>query len=129
MQKTRSEIMVETFAAYENPENRGLSPMGQCQYLTVDGKMCAVGRCMINPGNPAYINQASFNPLGNNAVTITIDEIDNLDEHLKDEYRGQDSDFWGDLQLWHDTEHNFEDNEISRRGWDEIKKLKSKWSE
>lgn len=129
MKKTRSEIMAETFAAYENPENRGLSPMGQCQYLTEDGKMCAVGRCMINPGNPAYINQYSLNPSGSDAITLTFNEIKNPDGHLKDEYRGHDSEFWCDLQSWHDSGGNFYNGHISQLGWDKIEKLKSKWSE
>lgn len=129
MQKTRSEIMAETFAAYENPENRGLSPMGQCQYLTVDGKMCAVGRCMINPGNKDYVNKYNHDLNHTNTFTIAFEDIENRCQHLKEEYRGHSVEFWTDLQRWHDCEDNFQDNEISQRGLNDIEKLKSKWSE
>lgn len=90
MPKTMLDILDEFEETYvKHPENRGISSGEHCQYLTPDGKMCAVGRYCLEPGY----------------LTGSVDAISyrgSIDHHLRAEYRGHPIDFWQDLQNLHD---------------------------
>ena len=101
--KTKTEILKETYEYYSTPSRRGTTNIS-CEYITPSGKMCAVGRCLINP------------------KSMPKNDIDNIwDSHkvdlrLKEDYRGHDVIFWQDLQDWHDAEANFLQSQISKQG-------------
>lgn len=100
--KTQQEIIDETIEYYRT-HPRGMNIReGECMYLTPDGCMCAVGRCMSDP-------QDGQHKIGNRALgDVPIDKLDLL---LKSDYRGHNLDFWGDLQNFHDTPQYWETEE------------------
>lgn len=117
--KSKVEIIEET-ANYYTSENRGivqnqsetevnLSNLGTpefCQYYTPDGKMCGVGRCMINPQRvEERFHDAMVCAMG-----------DTLDDHLKPEYRGHFIEFWEAIQNFHDTAKFWNENGLTEEG-------------
>ena len=120
---TKLEIIAETAAYYSNPSNRGKKPEGGCFYLTKDGKMCAFGRCMIDPSYLAgYGGLEDGEFLGaNKGVTKHFTQ-----ELLKPEYRGHNSSFWSALQNWHDDDSNFTETEISNIGILSLESLRTR---
>lgn len=108
--KTKKEIIDETVAFYSEDTSRratnieligGIS-FPRCKYLTEDGRMCAVGRCLIPDGKIRnYGNDYSYE-----IAMCTSGQITNLEEILKPEYRGHDIGFWRDLQNFHDDNEN-----------------------
>lgn len=112
--KTAREIIEET-AAFYTSENRAKPDNGRrCQYLTKDGRMCAVGRCLTDP---ARIE-------GN---YIFLQSIPNLDDELKPEYRGHPINFWQDLQRLHDYTFNWNNEGLSNDGESVRNRLLEKW--
>lgn len=103
MTKTKLEILKETYDYYTADSKRRsyriVNGRGRCEYFNPLGEMCAVGRCLI-PDSYKKIEQA----YGNKPIT-SFDE--NLDTLLKTEYRGHDSNFWVDLQRFHDSDLNW----------------------
>lgn len=115
------QIIEETVKYYsEDVSRRAIKPGGRCEYLTSDGKMCAVGRCMINPGTNRD-DDIGFIP------SYSIIEVDQ-DKILKKEYRGHENEFWFDLQKLHDANSNWIDNGLSDAGQRYVEKLKEKWA-
>lgn len=85
---------METLDAYSDPFNTAYSPESQsCVIETVDGKNCAVGRCMLR-GYQKKFHEAVGPDLGQNP---------RLDLMLQSEYRGHSISFWKSLQAFHDA--------------------------
>ena len=100
--KTKIEIINETVAYYsEDPLRRGLF-RGYCQYITIDGRMCAVGRCMIDPRTESPDAQ--------------IGQIERFERKLKAEYRGYTKRFWGELQRLHDVSEHWNEEGLTKEG-------------
>lgn len=104
MKKSKKEIIDETVEVYsKDPSQRGfvVNAMGLqvCKYLTDDGRMCAVGRCLI-PNQLMIAEDQSPQTYLNSSMSIG--KVVNLEEILKEEYRGHDIQFWKDLQQFHD---------------------------
>lgn len=101
--KTKVEIIKETAEFYTaNPRALVEGKFGQqCCYLTSDGRQCAVGRCLENPGvlNNAYIIREEFNK----AV-------------FKPEYLGHSLNFWSYLQALHDTNTFWGETGLTEKG-------------
>jgi hypothetical protein len=108
MKKTKLEILKETYEYYSDPNKRGHNGE-RCCYLTSDGKMCAVGRCLINPKK---LQDLSGNTIGSLIAGYNI----NLNLRLKPEYRGHSLEFWNSLQKWHDNSSNFDTDNITENG-------------
>ena len=109
--KTKTEIIEET-AAFYNLSNRGYDKeSNSCRYLTGDGKMCAVGRCLINP------EEQQFNEEGAHTLLSCSFDL------LKKEYRIEDLDFWYNLQRFHDCRSNWTDSGLSSDGELEKRRL------
>lgn len=94
--KTENEIIKETVEYYwADPGRRATSSRG-CEYLTADGRMCAVGRCMTE--------ETRLRTPG--AIVNVVDLSDyfssSLDDMLQPEYRGHPVHFWALLQNLHD---------------------------
>jgi len=79
---TMLETLNETLAAYTS-ETRAVDEKGMCRFLTNDGRMCALGRCMREPRKFAVMEDFDFN--------------------LRPEYRGYPIGFWAALRTLHDT--------------------------
>lgn len=104
---TKQQIIKET-AEFYNLNNRGYEPGWGCSYLSSDGRMCAVGRCLVNPAEP------DNKKIGDEGVTSLIRKLgDNI---FKPQYRGHDRSFWSDLQEFHDNETNWNDEGLSVEG-------------
>lgn len=102
-QKTMLEILDETVKYYsEDTSRRGFSNVGICEYLTRDGKMCGVGRCMKNPTikmRGAVTEMMLYGYTGSGRII-------SLEDELKPEYKGHPINFWVSIQILHDgAEH------------------------
>lgn len=126
-QKTKAEIIQETYEAYLDPNNRGAEMLDEgteieravCSYLTADGKMCAVGRCMRED-----VNRHKFS--GSVAALVATDPVA-FEEALKEEYRGHEPAFWEALQGFHDTDKNFKLDGYTEDGLEHLESIKQTW--
>lgn len=116
---TKLEILEET-ANFYNSYNRGYNKYSYgCEYLTSDGRTCAVGRCLIDP--KVFMKEY-------------IGSIDNdyakeiLEDNLKEEYRGHSNSFWLDLQMFHDNPCFWDENGMTENGITYYNNLKKKWA-
>lgn len=100
--KTKREIIEETIKFY-NSNNRAVQDRSTCKYLTDDGKMCAVGRCLTDED---VRNVGDFQ----GDVDSLVKAFKSLDEMLKPEYRGHDQQFWRTLQTLHDDPDNWNED-------------------
>jgi hypothetical protein len=130
--KSKLQIIEETVQVYSNPANRAVKlRSGACYYHSLkNDKRCAVGRCFqpdvkirhtYTDTPECEYEQCYFAEL--------VDEIANLEELLKPEYRGHELAFWMDLQKFHDDASNFTDCGLSIRGELFIQTLKEKYEE
>lgn len=108
--KAKTEIIDET-AGFYNSNNRGYSVSTQsCVYLDQDGNMCAVGRCLSSP------ETFMFDKSIVNIHSILIHRGEDFDDYLKPEYRGHDISFWRDLQYFHDSPSNWNEEGLTEKG-------------
>jgi len=129
--KTKKEIIDETVEVYSDPSKRGVhlvmagdASYESCKYITSEGKMCAVGRCMQEPKHAPVASIyaiAVASRRGEGAIDYAIDYI------LKPEYRGHHIQFWTDLQRLHDDLPNFTANGWSDLGKLAIESLRKSW--
>lgn len=101
---TKTEIIEETAAFYTSTNRAYDDILRACNYITKDGKMCAVGRCLVKP----------IGYLGN--VEDYFKEHNFDDGYFKSEYRGHSLTFWRHLQEFHDDMRNWDSNGITERG-------------
>ena len=115
MKKTKVEIITETRDYYAaDPVGRratGCSPHHPCRYITGDGRMCAVGRCLIDPldylgGFRTYVEE-----LGIKTSSGSVPE-----GILQPEYDGHPFYFWSDLQKFHDGHEYWTPTGLSEEG-------------
>lgn len=113
--KTKLEIIEET-VDHIRLHGRGVDRDGNCVYYdSWTGKMCAVGRCLIEPST-----------VDDGAVRYLMP----LDEILKPEYRGHSLDFWSGLQDFHDRSDSWHDNgELTQIGESHYAELLERWTE
>ena len=100
------ELLVDTYA--KNPKLRAVNEMENCRYTTEDGRHCAVGMCMTKESET---NFGDF--IGSFPSLIDLHDIDNHDSLLQEKYHGHHIDFWSDMQVFHDTHHNFTETGLS----------------
>lgn len=86
---TEQEIVLETIEYYRT--HKRANDDGSCFYLTEDGDMRAVGRCMQNP--PVDVR---------GSVKVLL--LFHGDVMFKEQYRGQSAQFWHALQRLHDVD-------------------------
>lgn len=104
MVKTQEQVVKETVDYYsEDVSRRAKTAEGGCAYLTQDGRMCAVGRCLSKEGLRQYGNSPSF---------FHHEMID----LFKSEYQIRDERFWRLLQGLHDTDGYWDENGLSEEG-------------
>jgi hypothetical protein len=117
MSLSKSEIMDETFEFYgSDPTRRATNDRGGCQYITDNGNMCAVGRCMTEEAIEEY---GSFSNDVSDLAWESSGQYDSIDALLKPEYQGHKVEFWQNLQVYHDEDECFaqgqEDNAVKNR--------------
>lgn len=117
---TAIEIIEDTVAYYSEDTNRRATNIvnGMCEYLTKDGRMCAVGRCLL-PSKNKGLNHGFLN-----LRTASEKRIEKKDNYFKAKYRGFPEDFWNDLQYLHDREFHWGRNELTEEGKKYVKILK-----
>lgn len=134
-QKTKLEIINETVEYYgADPSKRGVKfengVQVACRYLTIDGKMCAVGRCMKEP----TIDMSGAISCGGIYLTDTEALVGytqpvSVENYLKEEYRGHGDMFWSALQSFHDDISNWTATGLSSVGENYLNYLKKVYSD
>jgi hypothetical protein len=111
MLKKKLEIINETAEYYGADTSRRGVDRGHitgtvsCKYYTDDGKMCAVGRCLIDASQVRDSVTIAAHLFFSSGYGI-----------LKPEYRIEDASFWRDLQNFHDNTHNWDENGLTEFG-------------
>jgi hypothetical protein len=125
---TKKQIIDEISSIYINdPSKRAYSSSHGCQYLTEDGRMCAVGQCLLEPENMLF-----------GGISVRVEQEEGLfgvtkisswlDSKLKPEYRGHDVMFWQNLQDFHDFNHHWRGNTITEDGKNHLQTLYDKYA-
>lgn len=119
---TQEQIVRETVAFYTSKNRAAVEKKldedcvsTQCLYLTEEGKMCAVGRCMTKKGLERVLvshHRASAHDLDG--------AFDGIDKLLKKKYHGQNIAFWANLQRLHDNKNWWDENGITEQGKAEV---------
>ena len=114
--KTKLEIIEETVEYYTTDPTRRSFILDKkewqaytCAYLLPDGRMCAVGRCMIKPSL---------------TENWAVDGIPDIQDKLKEEYRGHNTHFWKRLQGFHDKRENWNEEGLTIMGKTYVEILK-----
>jgi hypothetical protein len=121
---TELEIIEETVQYYNEDVSRRAYLHGMCTYYNEHRNMCAVGRCLIDP--EGFQKRATATDFGSIAILVNDFSI-NLEESLKDEYKGHSLEFWEDLQSLHDYSNHWDSNGITEEGITYVEDLKSKY--
>ena len=99
-------LLDETVNYYaEDSSRRATDDLDGCQYLTEEGSMCAVGRCI----NQDMMDYKQYNN-GISVDTLIGKLTDNV---FKEEYQGYDIKFWALLQNLHDDGCNWNENGLT----------------
>lgn len=127
MKHTLVTLLQET-VDYYNSGNRSTTASGICSYLSFNGSMCAVGRCL----KPEYLetfHEIEENLSATGSFGTAICEI--FESHLlegldiSDVVRGEYSDIkledWRKVQRLHDHPDKWDENGLSRRGYEAIR--------
>ena len=105
--------LIEETANYYNLNNRGFEEGIGCQYLTPNGKMCAVGRCILKKKLPDFQKKHD----GESIYSIVeIYDTNDFKALLKVKYRNIPDELWDDLQSFHDNSANWTNTGLSPRG-------------
>jgi hypothetical protein len=137
--KTKLEIIDETVAYYSEDPWKKRAFHGTCMYITEDGKMCAVGRVLLEPetmptnGNlDTLLCKLSW--AGRFPRTLPGDRNNYMegnleDDMVKEEYAGHSKKFWQDMQNLHDRDGYWDKEGITEMGEKYVKSLKEKYAE
>lgn len=123
---TQEQIVRETVAFYTSKNRAAVETeyelngciSTQCLYLTDEGKMCAVGRCMTKKG----LERVLVSHPKSSAHDLD-DSFDGIDKLLKKKYHGQNISFWANLQRLHDNKNWWDENGITENGKAEVRYL------
>lgn len=115
---TKLQIIDETAEYYmADPSRRAFDHTFHfCSYLTKNGNMCAVGRCLIDP---SAAEQQKF---------VGVHDFPDLDLDLKREYRGHGLNFWSALQDWHDCQTNWNETGLTEMGASHLEVLRATYA-
>lgn len=106
---TKVEIIEETAKQYTTSTRAYDEASQSCEYVTSDGKRCAVGRC-IKDDKVELVSER----LGNHVVcSLNFLQIKQL---FKPEYKGHGFNFWADLQELHDQRTYWNKSGLSDQG-------------
>lgn len=98
------EIILDTVDFYHKNENKRAVSMGDCQYLTEDGRRCAVGRYVLDEHIEAIeAVEGDFGGSDYESVCSLLG-VETLDSYMKEEVRGMPRKFWTTMQDLHDRD-------------------------
>jgi hypothetical protein len=119
---TQEQIVRETVAFYTSKNRAAVETVhpdhNHCVYLTDEGKMCAVSRCMTKKG----LKRVLVSHPKSNACDLD-DGFDGIDKVLKKKYHGQNISFWANLQRLHDNKNWWDENGITEKGKAQVRYL------
>lgn len=142
---TYLDVLEETVNYYtKDPSRRAHDEkLKVCSYYTNDGKMCAVGRCMLNPkifqeaGAGDFNHLLTYIPLPGNSINeksiierrddceTEVDDAILISRILKNKYEHlNDKEFWNRLQLLHDSGKLWCQTGLTEKGKDHYNLLK-----
>jgi hypothetical protein len=120
--KTKLEILDEVVNYYnQDPSRRAVIDDFRCEYVTEDGRMCAVGICLLEPDTMPQVDIADER-LVEDHITFTHKTM----MRFKPEYRINDVKFWQGLQKLHDSKLNWTPEGLSLEGKHEVHLLELK---
>lgn len=134
---SKLEIINETVSFYSADTKRrsvnGIKTTPNCQYISEDGRSCAVGRCLTSKVKDkvatSLYNNSDFQGLVVGMVNCQWSEADlNLNKVLKPSYRGHNLRFWEDLQSLHDIDGYWNETGLTIEGNEELEKLNKKYA-
>lgn len=124
-QKSKLQIIEETVKFYtENPSQRATDKHDYCEYITTDGRRCAVGRYMIDPSKFAGSSGGSVHYIANIEKRTNENCPVFTQEDLIEEVRGHNWSFWAALQGFHDSPINWKLGELTEEGINHVERLK-----
>lgn len=126
-QKTKLQIIEETVSYYsQNTARIARNSNEYCVYRNEQGFKCAVGRCMIAPSidmkGGVRHGITKYNHRKKRNIHLELEKL------LRPSYRGNELDFWADLQNLHDRKIYWDHNGLTFSGEIFSEHLKSKWS-
>lgn len=122
-QLTALEIIDETVAFYSEDVSRRSLEGGRCIYLSSTGAKCGVGRCMNEEGLKQF--GGSVDSVGSLVCEKAMFDENIFDDYLQEQYHGQNLNFWGEIQLFHDISKNWNSSEITDAGIQQARELRS----
>lgn len=117
-------VFNETIEYYDSSEKFGYDyENDKCSYITDDGKMCAVGRCITEDARTEWENR-DFG-----SISGVRHELGDVQHCFKDEYRGLPFPFWEKLQYAHDRSALDKHERISERLIEKVKEFIDNYAE
>lgn len=118
------ELIVNGYA--KNPKTRGVHPnTTNCIYKNLEtGNRCAVGKCITEE----YIDKiGQFEGSVTTLENYMLSQHDKtLDDIMIEKYRGHDSEFWSLVQIYHDSDLNFNEDGLTIKGESRLERLKER---
>ncbi len=119
---SKAEIISLAATYYSNnPQRRGVKADGNgvgCVYQNEAGNRCAVGLFVTNIELIDEIDMTNAVELWNHTQ---------IDDVVYPAYEGHSTGFWQELQNFHDSASNFDDNGLSEKGKQDLETLYNKW--
>ena len=98
---TKVEIIKETFEFYSEDTSRRSLIGAMCVYNGDNGNHCAFGRCMLEE----YKSQGTSLKVSADITVASLSSalnVKKLDDLLEERYRGHTTNFWQNIQRFHD---------------------------
>ena len=107
-------LLDETVKYYSEDTSRRALENGACKYLTEDGRMCAVGRCLDK-------DKVDYIDIENVAVDTVLTMYH---QPFIPEYSGYWGKFWCELQTLHDNDIYWIGGKLSQSGKRKVERIK-----
>lgn len=123
--KTKHEI-IDIIASSYTSKTRAMTGKNSCQYITDDGRKCAVAMFMTDEG-VEFSKGSSLSATGINR-SLSEKQRRGFDDVLIEEVRGHELLFWDEMQsCLHDEERYWDENGITPKGKSAVETLKNDW--
>lgn len=124
-QKSKGDIIRETVEYYKTHKRATPKGGGVCYYF-MPGEpdcMCAVGRCLTkrNPEILKLVHEAKraidfTSKVWVGSVQGLVEKVGDIENALKPVYRGHGKAFWQSLQILHDDNEFWQENDLTKEG-------------
>jgi hypothetical protein len=112
---TKVEIIKETFEFYSEDTSRRSLIGKMCVYNGDNGNHCAFGRCMLEE----YKSQGTSLKVSDDITVASLSSalnVKKLDDLLEERYRGHTTNFWHNIQRFHDDVEYWDADGITLEG-------------